>query len=135
MPCEICGQVEKHLEEAHRYFHSGIKFWADKHDVVKAENKKLREELDATKQGDHSECLENAMRINADWNKEKARAEALEKDLSQALSFDLLGLKKRAEAAEAKVDKMKASINITLHHLRMAAEALALAPVDGKEGA
>ena len=33
---------------------------------------------------DHEECLENAMLINTDWNKEKERADKVEKELATA---------------------------------------------------
>lgn len=45
MPCEICGGVAKHLQEAHRYFHSGIRFWADRAEAAESRVKELEERM------------------------------------------------------------------------------------------
>ena len=69
MPCEICGEVQNHIEDAHRYFHSGIRFWADKYDSIRAKRDDLLEEVERLKaeQGyDRHGALEAALAAEKD---------------------------------------------------------------------
>ncbi len=76
MPCEICGQVEAHLQEAHKYFHSGIKFYADRAEQAESKVAALEQKIkDAQFSLDGSRHAAEAS---------FARAESLEQKLSLA---------------------------------------------------
>lgn len=136
MPCEICGEVDEHLKEAHKWFHSAVKTWSDRYhaeraranavDTLTAYNNALKAKLEAAQKEveEMRQCGRRSVEHVIDQlNKSEARVRELERLIAvekeahrDTWKCDVERALNRAAKAESGAQKYREIADLALQH-------------------